>query len=380
MKRYRKIKVYVINQAGVANLRLMHRCPITKKKIYRTSGTTRVRDAERAAARWEEELNATRERWAGGSWENFRKRFTDEHLAKKSEATRDNFRHALNRFERDNGIPADIMEVTGSVLSGWQQKMAKTLSQSSVASNLRCLRAALNWASKVGIISQAPKVVMPESGGSRGRPLTLWEFIRFFREIPKNFPECPGEASRLVLGLWLSGLRISEALELRWPPSETAPTIHLAGKSHPHIHWPHGSHKAQSADATPITPDFLRFLSRVPEASRVGLVFPVPLAPSTIAKRISQAGVASGVDVKGDKHASAHDLRRTFGNRWALRVHPLVLRAIMRHASMETTLRYYVDLRLEQLGDSLWASAQNSAQHGTGLTAGVFGNAAKRGK
>jgi integrase len=58
--------------------------------------------------------------------------------------------------------------------------------------------------------------------------------------------------------------------------------------------------------------------------------------------------------VSDSKHVTAHDLRRTFGNRWALRLHPLVLRAMMRHKSMETTLRYYVDLRLTQLGEALW--------------------------
>ncbi len=42
------------------------------------------------------------------------------------------------------------------------------------------------------------------------------------------------------------------------------------------------------------------------------------------------------------KFASAHDLRRAFGERWAARVMPAVLKELMRQESIETTLRYYV--------------------------------------
>ena len=40
-------------------------------------------------------------------------------------------------------------------------------------------------------------------------------------------------------------------------------------------------------------------------------------------------------------YASAHDLRRSFGNRWSRIVEPTVLRDLMRHASVVTTEKYY---------------------------------------
>ncbi len=43
-----------------------------------------------------------------------------------------------------------------------------------------------------------------------------------------------------------------------------------------------------------------------------------------------------------EKYASAHDLRRSFGTRWASRVKPTTLQLLMRHESIETTLKYYV--------------------------------------
>ena len=39
---------------------------------------------------------------------------------------------------------------------------------------------------------------------------------------------------------------------------------------------------------------------------------------------------------------SAHDLRRSFGERWASRLMPQVLKELMRHESIETTLNFYV--------------------------------------
>lgn len=42
------------------------------------------------------------------------------------------------------------------------------------------------------------------------------------------------------------------------------------------------------------------------------------------------------------KYAAAHDLRRSFGTRWASDVMPATLQQMMRHQSIETTRRSYV--------------------------------------
>ncbi len=61
-------------------------------------------------------------------------------------------------------------------------------------------------------------------------------------------------------------------------------------------------------------------------------------------------------DPKKTKYASAHDLRRSFGSRWAERVMPAVLQALMRHESIETTLRYYVGANAERTAETCWAA------------------------
>lgn len=40
------------------------------------------------------------------------------------------------------------------------------------------------------------------------------------------------------------------------------------------------------------------------------------------------------------KYASAHDLRRSFGERWAMLISSNALMKCMRHESIQTTLRY----------------------------------------
>ena len=54
------------------------------------------------------------------------------------------------------------------------------------------------------------------------------------------------------------------------------------------------------------------------------------------------------------KFASAHDLRRSFGERWASRVMPVVLQELMRHDSIDTTMRYYVGRNAQSTAKILW--------------------------
>ena len=63
------------------------------------------------------------------------------------------------------------------------------------------------------------------------------------------------------------------------------------------------------------------------------------------------------------KYASAHDLRRSFGNRWARKVMPAVLQKLMRHADISTTMGYYVDLDCDALAEDLYRAEE--AEKGT---------------
>lgn len=56
------------------------------------------------------------------------------------------------------------------------------------------------------------------------------------------------------------------------------------------------------------------------------------------------------------KCASAHDLRRSFATRWASKGRPATLQLLMRHRSIETTLRFYVAMDSDEVADELWAA------------------------
>ena len=116
-------------------------------------------------------------------------------------------------------------------------------------------------------------------------------------------------------------------------------------------------------------PEFALLLLETPEAARTGAVFKLPslrgskseLRSTRVGRIVSKIGASAGIRVhvnptnpKKVKYASAHDLRRAFGERWAARIMPAQLRELMRHESIETTLRYYVGANAERTADACW--------------------------
>jgi integrase len=163
--------------------------------------------------------------------------------------------------------------------------------------------------------------------------------------------------------LWLSGLRLGEALALSW--NREAPfQADLTGRR-PAFRIYGEAQKSGRDEVLPMTPDFAQFLAETPAADRVGPVFSLAdrqhhrrLEPHRVGEIVGKIGEKAGVVVNkaAGKFASAHDLRRAFGTRWAKRVMPAVLRRLMRHSAIQTTMAYYVDLDADDLADQLWAT------------------------
>ena len=80
------------------------------------------------------------------------------------------------------------------------------------------------------------------------------------------------------------------------------------------------------------------------------------MTPPRIGRIISDIGKRAKVVVRKSegKFASAHDLRRSFGTRWAPKAKPATLQLLMRHRSIETTLKYYVAQDTDEIADELW--------------------------
>ena len=74
------------------------------------------------------------------------------------------------------------------------------------------------------------------------------------------------------------------------------------------------------------------------------------------------------INQKGKKkYATAHDFRSAFGERWALRVMPPVLMQLMRHESIETTMRFYVGRSVQATADVVW----EAYEQGKGAPEGI---------
>ena len=140
----------------------------------------------------------------------------------------------------------------------------------------------------------------------------------------------------------------------------------------PMFRIPAEAEKGNEDRLLPMTPDFAKLLLSTPERDRHGLVFKLLADDGTefpnkrwdVGRVIAEIGQKAGVVVderkKGDKlvrkFATAQDLRRAFGQRWAGRVMPTVLRELMRHADISTTMKYYVGQNAEATAETLWSA------------------------
>jgi integrase len=375
-----EISVGVASYGEGRNLMMVYFDPITGKKVAKTSGTTDRTAAERAAGVWEDELNNGRYQAPSRlTWKEFRKRYEAEKLAGLARGTRATAGESLDCFERIVN-PDRLVKLTPAVMSRFQAELRKPreivkgdkkiikppTKDTTIARHLRHVKAALRWGAKVGLLAKAPNIEMPRLAKGqalmRGRAITAEEFDRMIAAIPKVRPYDTPAWERLLRGLWLSGLRLGEALTVSW--DQDAPfSVDLTGRR-PALRIFAEAQKARRDDVIPLTPDFAEFLQATPEAERVGRVFLLivkktnkPMVAQEVGRMVSAIGKKAGVVVnKADgKFASAHDLRRAFGTRWARRVMPAVLKRLMRHSTVQTTMGYYVDLDAAEVADELWA-------------------------
>lgn len=221
-------------------------------------------------------------------------------------------------------------------------------------------------------------------------------------------------------GLWLSGLRLSESLTLEWSGNKPGAIVVNFSHKRPMLRIPAEAEKGNKDRLLPIAPEFAEFLAATPEAERHGRVFKLVgklwadarMQADWVSRVICQIGRRARVVVdererrlsvdarretakakpekatrrkaksKADaddsmkrKYASAHDLRRAFGLRWSARVMPAVLQQLMRHESIETTMRYYVGRDADAVADVLWQAVESVTANGQSTKSGNIGRA-----
>jgi integrase len=282
--------------------------------------------------------------------------------------------------------PARVAGLTESQLSRVVSDLReRKRSEATVRGHIRNLKTFLRWAHRRQLLDRVP--MMPVMGRAvpsmKGRPITLEEFERMLESVPAVVGvEHAGPWRHLLRGLWLTGLRLGEALELDWV-DDSRLAVELAGE-YPFFRIQAQADKGRRFRLLPMAPEAGAFFLETPATSRRGKVFR-PINPKDgfrpslnwASKIITKIGREARVAVTeprqrhktataGEtsppepKWASAHDLRRAFGFRLSLRVRAPLLMQLMRHQSITTTLQFYVGHDATAAAQELWRETRDS--------------------
>jgi integrase len=379
-----RVKVWVVEIGSRPNYCLQWRDPITQRVRTKATAIPRAGVRSRSAAeRLAGELEAQLMAGAGGTpsrlrWEEFRERYEKEVVPGLAKRTAEKVATVFDRLEEEIS-PVRLWDLSEARLSAFAAALRSSgLKETTLAGYLAHLKSALGWAVKQKLLPARPafpKIHRAKKYAGRpmkGRPITAEEFERMLEKTAEVVgAEAAPEWRRYLRGLWASGLRLTESMDLWWDrPDRLYPVFPKNGR--PMLHIPGELEKGNSDRLLPIAPEFALFLVETPEPERTGPVFkltgrrrgqpgrPLPHRVSEIVSEIGEkAGVRVYVDPKDPdrvKYASAHDLRRAFGERWAARLMPAQLMELMRHESIETTLRFYVGTDAQRTADAAWAA------------------------
>ena len=355
-------------------------------KVERTGRKRERTEAERVAAKFEVELRANTYRPPSKvTWAEFRERYENEVLTGLADTTDLKVSGVFNSVEAILN-PARLRDLTEQRLSYYVAELRKARrSEDTILGHVAHLGSALRWAERVGLLAKAPKIERPRRAkgakAMKGRPITYQEFCAMLGKVPEVVGQ-PAAASwrEYLWGLWWSGLRLAESLELYWDRNDRL-CVDLTGE-HPMLRIPAELEKGHRDRLLAMAPEFAEFLLRTPETDRTGRVFnPKPrrvhfsrLTSDRVSRLVGRVGQAAQVVVATDartgkvKYASAHDLRRSFGERWAGRIMPPDLMILMRHESIETTMKFYVGRNAQKTAATLWNAHKRATESNT------FGN------
>jgi integrase len=206
-----KIHVQVVRYGDCKNLVLRYKDPVTGKwgrsTKYRDPQTGEEtetginrKEAKKLAALWEADLKAGRDQGRHAtSWGQFRLRYEDEVVPGLAERTAHKIGTVFNAVEK--ALPrvaaGRLADLGPEALSRFQAVLrAGQRAESTIASYLAHLRAALQWGADQGIILAVPKIKRPKrakKGGkgtrAKGRPITAEEFDRLLGKVHQALAE-----------------------------------------------------------------------------------------------------------------------------------------------------------------------------------------------
>ena len=209
-----EIRVHVVDYGNDRNLMMHYTDPFTGKHVARSAGTRNATKAERAAAKWEDELREGRyQKPNRKTWEEFRAYYSAHALPSLAKRSQESYESTLNVFEQKCHLERLAHVTTARVTAFATALRDDGRSEATIAHHLRHLKAAMRWAPREGLLDELPKFSMPKriKGAKlmRGRPITTEEFERMIKAVPKIVDNAAAKSWKFYLrGLWESGLRL----------------------------------------------------------------------------------------------------------------------------------------------------------------------------
>jgi integrase len=326
----KRVTVYLLRPKDRPTFQLQWVDPVTGRRKTKSAGTDDPERAEQARIDLEYEVNHDMVREPSKMlWASFREQYEAEKLASLRPRTREKAGDVFDSFEAfigDRKKLGDIDERTVSKYAAALRERGRKAA--TIHGHLDYLRAALRWAADQKLITAAPKVIKPKLSKKR----TIRKIV--MEELERLLAAAPDEPSRaLISAAWYTGLRRNELLDLCWRGDEGRPWIDFDRNR---VQIPAEYNKADADQWIPLHPELAAILE--PLRQPHGRIFRISPSPAERPRDDGRLARKAGLKI------TLHDLRRSFGSRYAAVVPAQVLQRLMRHANIKTTLEYYTDL------------------------------------
>lgn len=363
------IHVCLMKRAGRRCYEVQWTDPITERKRTKTTNETDRRAAERVRARVEVELNDGR----GDSvhkltWTEFVEAYRLGKVNPMKPGSQESINGTISHINKivkparptALGVP-QIREIEAALLR-------KGLKPVTIHRHLAAIRRMLEWGRKRNYLQRLPEIDPPKfKQRQKSRPITEAEFESMLAELPNIEPALDVERWTWRLrGLWLSSLRITEAIALHWTdPTEFC--VDLDGEF-PVFQIQADLDKGTETRVFPMAKDFAQYLAAVPDIDRTGHVFDFTFPDGRLMSRwdvtriVTDLAKRAKVVVAKGQHAGCHTFRRSFGERWSWKVKPRTLKLLMRHKTAATTEQYYQSHDTQETAREVWAAMGGDAR------------------
>jgi integrase len=313
--------------------------PDTGRRKSKSAGTADPKEAEALRGDLEADLNHGRHRETSRmSWERFRELFEQEFLPNRRPNTQRNYTETLDSFEK-HCQPTTLRGISGRTISAFTAALWKapgkgnqTMLASTIRVRLQFLHTVFSWAAEQKLIAECPGFPSVKVPRKRPQPVATESFERLVDRADlqlKIFLFCG----------WYAGLRLNEALALEWEENDRSPWVDMDSNR---IWLPAGFVKGAEDQWVPLDPVLREALLALPRLGPKVFHFAgkdgVPLTDVSLSNRIGRLAKKAGVRL------TMKSLRRGFGCRYAATESAHVLQRLMRHASIKTTLDFYVNV------------------------------------